>query len=297
MPISAVGNPIEIIAPQIIAHRGARTLADYNAIAPENTLPAFDAAASLGAAIELDVIATRDGEVIVHHDDDTGRLFQLPGKPQALRHLSYTQVQQAQFTPAQHNADVQKLLDDAHKRYQLSPQFAETKIPKLSEVLTRYPNTHLYIELKTDNDQVSQNDNNNLEQRVADLITQHNALGRVTVISFSTKSLQRIKTINPAISTGLDINIPDYVKRIPLANKLLASYVKHVLKADVLLPSYTGTTPKLVNAAHKRGLKITPWVNQQTRPQETPWFEKLMTMGVDGIITNAPDALKTFLEG
>jgi glycerophosphoryl diester phosphodiesterase len=51
--------------PKVIAHRGAS-----NAF-PENTLAAFVAARELGAdAIELDVHATRDGELVVIHDYD-----------------------------------------------------------------------------------------------------------------------------------------------------------------------------------------------------------------------------------
>ena len=52
----------------IMAHRG------YSAVAPENTIPAFKAAADCGAtAIELDVQMTKDGEIIVLHDDSLSR--------------------------------------------------------------------------------------------------------------------------------------------------------------------------------------------------------------------------------
>lgn len=47
----------------VVAHRGAST------VCPENTMPAFRRAIELGAhAIELDVQATRDGRLVVHHD-------------------------------------------------------------------------------------------------------------------------------------------------------------------------------------------------------------------------------------
>src|SRR5512140_1529636 len=61
-------------APWLIAHRGGA------ALAPENTLVAFDNAAALGAdAIETDVHLSRDGHVMVFHDDDTARLCGVPG--------------------------------------------------------------------------------------------------------------------------------------------------------------------------------------------------------------------------
>jgi len=55
--------------PRIIAHRGA------SADAPENTVPAFKRAFDLGVeGVELDVRVTRDGHVVVFHDDNTKRL-------------------------------------------------------------------------------------------------------------------------------------------------------------------------------------------------------------------------------
>ena len=60
--------------PWLVAHRGGA------ALAPENTLPAFEQAARLGAdAFELDVRLTADGEVVVFHDDDTARVTGQPG--------------------------------------------------------------------------------------------------------------------------------------------------------------------------------------------------------------------------
>src|SRR5438876_9015920 len=54
--------------PRVCAHRG------LSGLCPENTLPAFAAAVALGAdEIELDVWASRDGELVVCHDDDVAR--------------------------------------------------------------------------------------------------------------------------------------------------------------------------------------------------------------------------------
>ena len=69
--------------PELIAHRGASR--EY----PENTLEAFRRAAELGAdAIELDVHATRDGRLVVHHDATLrGRLLPTP-----VRSLTFDEV-------------------------------------------------------------------------------------------------------------------------------------------------------------------------------------------------------------
>ena len=67
----------EWLKKQPIAHRG---LHDLNKERWENTLAAFDAAAKAGFAIECDVHLTKDGGVIVFHDDDLKRLTGREGR-------------------------------------------------------------------------------------------------------------------------------------------------------------------------------------------------------------------------
>lgn len=59
------------------AHRGLHKL---DKSIPENSLPAFEAAARIGYGIELDVHLTRDGRLVVFHDDDTRRVCGVPGR-------------------------------------------------------------------------------------------------------------------------------------------------------------------------------------------------------------------------
>jgi glycerophosphoryl diester phosphodiesterase len=64
--------------PWLVAHRGG------GGLAPENTLAAFDLAVQLGAdALEIDVRRTRDGEVVIFHDEETSRLTGRPGTIEA----------------------------------------------------------------------------------------------------------------------------------------------------------------------------------------------------------------------
>ena len=65
--------------PIIIGHRGAGSN-----FAPENTMPAFDIAASWGAAIETDIHTSVDGSPVLIHDDDTLRTTGKPGKVGAM---------------------------------------------------------------------------------------------------------------------------------------------------------------------------------------------------------------------
>src|SRR5438128_6760339 len=64
--------------PQLLAHRGG------SALAPENTIAAFDNGLALGAdGLELDVHQSRDGVVVVHHDRMLDRTTRLRGPVRA----------------------------------------------------------------------------------------------------------------------------------------------------------------------------------------------------------------------
>jgi glycerophosphoryl diester phosphodiesterase len=85
-----------VASPLIIAHRGA------SAEKPENTLAAFRRALAIGVdAIELDVHVTRDGVVVVFHDDDLQRLTGLRGRLAAKtwRELSALRVRGSEAIP------------------------------------------------------------------------------------------------------------------------------------------------------------------------------------------------------
>src|SRR4051812_25792736 len=72
--LSDVHHPFFARAPLVFAHRGG------SALAPENTLAAFDRGAALGAGgLELDVHLSRDGVVVVHHDRRLERTTNLQG--------------------------------------------------------------------------------------------------------------------------------------------------------------------------------------------------------------------------
>jgi glycerophosphoryl diester phosphodiesterase len=97
--------------PQVFAHRGGA------ALAPENTIAAFDRGLALGAdGLELDVRLSRDGVVVVHHDPTLERTTRLTGRVDDV------------------TADV----------------LAHADVPALATVLARYPATPIIIELKVD---------------------------------------------------------------------------------------------------------------------------------------------------
>jgi glycerophosphoryl diester phosphodiesterase len=97
--------------PLVFAHRGGA------ALAPENTIAAFDNGISLGAdGLELDVHLSRDGVVVVHHDATLDRMTSLRG---ALRERA-------------------------------ADELAHAGVPGLEDILRRYPRVRVIVELKED---------------------------------------------------------------------------------------------------------------------------------------------------
>ena len=271
---------------QLIAHRGARTLADYSKIAPENTLPAFEAARDLGLGVELDVQATKDGVLVVYHDDELGDVFELQSKEKKkLIDTHWGELFKAQLNVKAVERETNRMLGKDNA-YVIPDHFKSLRIPKLNSVIKTLPKAPIYLELKTNNKDVKNKANNLLEERVANFIYEQNLYDRVTVISFSTESLKRIKKLDPNIKTGLDIKLTQWQK--PFLG-LLTRYAKLRLKVDSIHPAYQDVSKKFVKKAHKKGLEFTPWVHRQTRDEETEMIPELISMGVDGIITNAPD--------
>ena len=69
------------------AHRG---LYELDQTVPENSLPAFRRAVEAGFGAELDVQRTRDGQIVIFHDDSMGRAC---GVDRPIRDLTYAELQ------------------------------------------------------------------------------------------------------------------------------------------------------------------------------------------------------------
>lgn len=276
----------------VVGHRGATTNRDFERIMPENTLPAFHSAHRQGAAIELDVMTTRDGKVVVHHDFETGRIFRLLGKQKPIRQTSWEELKQARFNAKGHEPSMNRLLG-GKVNYKSPDRFEKLTVPELETVLEELPEAKFSIELKSP----SAFRPDPLERKVASLIREKNLYNQVTVLGFSPFSLWKIKQIDPQIHTALNFELPEIVKKSPFLMKGFVNlYAKKLVGVDALQPCYGDVTPALVELSHKAGLPITSWVNKETRAEEQAKMPQLIGMGVDGLITNSVDLLNETLQ-
>lgn len=230
---------------KIWAHRGA------SGYAPENTLEAFALAISQGAhGVELDVHLSREGEVIVAHDETVNRVTDGSGRI-------------ADKTVAELKAlRVCKPL----------PGFDEARIPTLREVLALCAPTGLWIniELKT-----NVNMYEGIEQKCIDLAREHGMADRILFSSFNHHSLLRVKQIDPSFPCG--ILYANIMVRPWAYAKALGFDALHPLYAELAIPGE-------VEESHKAGIRINTWtVNSEED------LQRVAAVGPDGIITNYPD--------
>lgn len=228
-------------------------------VAPPNTLAAFVKAVELGAdGIEFDVHLSADGVPVVIHDFTVDATTNGHGRV-------------ADLTLAQLKAL------DAGARF--APKFAGERIPTLGEVLDALGNRLLLnIELKS----TSLRDNG-LERAVLAQIQQRGLDGRVLLSSFNPFSLRRAGQLAPHIPLGL-LYAPDLP--LPLRRAWLAFLFPHQARH----PEHTMVDARYMAWARKHGYRVYTWTVDA--PDE---MRRLITLGVDGIITNVPDVLRQVL--
>ncbi len=287
-------------------HRGARGLA------PENTLEAFETALRIGVAtLELDLAMTKDDVLVVSHDrrlnaDFTrgldGRFLDAQGP--AIRSLTLAEVQRY---------DVGRLKPRSNTAANFPEQKAAdgARIPALTEVfdlVKRSGATHVRFNIETKITPTSgaeTPDPDIFAAALARAVREAGLTGRATIQSFDWRTLIAIRRIAPEIERvclSAEALTFDSVKR--------GEAGPSPWLAGLDIDDYSGSVPRLVQAAgcavwsplHRNakgddvkaaqalGLKVIPWtVNERAD------MEKLIALGVDGIITDYPDRLRAVM--
>lgn len=228
---------------QVTAHRGA------SKAAPENTMPAFEAAIESGADyIELDVQLTSDGELVVFHDEDIKRTTNGTG---ILCDKTYNELIQY----------------SAGSWFSEDGEFDDVKIPTLAEVLEYVGHDILLnIEIKSHGNVTA------TAEKVVELVEQYDIGSSCYITSFSYQALKKVKELQPKIKTALIANI---------APSTVYSQMKYI---DAVSMNYLFVNSSVVNYAHHSGKKVFVWTVDRSGE-----MKKMMALGVDNIITNRPE--------
>lgn len=243
--------------PLNIAHRG------NSAQAPENTLAAFAAAEAAGAAvIETDLQLTRDGTVVLIHDETLTRTAGRDGRI-------------AELTRAE--------LKDADAGSWFSPGFAGEPIPTLENLL-EYAAAHhdlqWLLEFKGEwtTDQAA---------RVAGQLRKAGAAQRCILQGFSPSTVRSLYSAAPELERGLLIMMPPAPgEEAQLLRFLAETQTGYCNPHGGVLQA----SPRLVPALQDNGVKVCAW----TLNAPVQW-EAAAAAGVDGIITDRPAELGAWL--
>jgi glycerophosphoryl diester phosphodiesterase len=243
--------------PLVFAHRGGR------ALGPENTVVAFDLGIAAGAdGLEFDVHLAADGKVVAIHDGTLDRSTTASGEVHA-----YTSVELAAV-----NAAPRFGID-----LELPWNGAQAGLPTLDEILVRYPQASLIIEMKGERPE--------LGPAVVAAVRRAGASSRVCLGSFSTPVLAAARAAGPEMATS--------ASREEALRALQRSWIglspgRRVPYSAFQVPEYAGrmrvVSRRFVRAVHRAGCAVHVWtVNEDAD------MRRLFDWGIDAVITDRPD--------
>lgn len=283
-------------------HRGARGLL------PENTLPAFAKALSIGVTtLELDTAITRDGVVVVSHDatlnpDITrgadGRW--LTRDDIAIRSLTWTELQQY---------DVGRINPQSTyaRRFPGQQGIDGTRIPRLADVFAlarRAGNQRVRFNIET---KISPEHPGRtlppleFARALIEIIRHEKLESRVTIQSFDWRTLQVVQQEAPQLATvylSAEQSWQDNIRARDTSSPWTAGLhvsrhngsVPRMVKAAggaVWSPYHDEITREAVREAQQAGLKVVVWTVNAPRD-----IARMLDFGVDGIISDYPDRLR-----
>lgn len=284
------------------AHRGGRGLM------PENTLPAFDNALSLGVdTLELDVGVTADGVVVISHDPylnpqitrDAAGQWLAGAQGPLIRSLTLAQLQAYELgrikpgTPYAETFSTQQPRDG-------------TRMPTLAQLFERVKargNAQVRFNIETKIDPTHPEytvDAEAMTRALLKVVDEHGMARRVTIQSFDWRTLQLARKLAPAIPTVcLTIqtrntdNTRDgsWTAGLKLADHGSAPKMAKAAGCAVWSPNGGAVTEPLVKEAQALGLQVVPWT--VNAPAD---LERFVAWGVDGLITDYPDRLRAVLQ-
>ena len=247
------------MTPRLYAHRGAA------AELPENTIPSFERALTYRVhALEMDVHATRDGEIIVSHDPDGQRMCR---ESRAFKNTPYSEVRTWDagwgFCDADGNRPYAGL---------------DFRIPTLAEMLEHFPDTIINVDLKQHTPSIVSS--------VLRIVRDARAEDRVLLGSFSQATVLHLRlagyagtTIMGPVELGAAIFAPKcLVKPWPYRGKAaqIPTSVRYLKLA----------TKENIAKFHALGVRVDFWtINTLDEAKE------LLALGADGIMTDDPKAI------
>jgi glycerophosphoryl diester phosphodiesterase len=244
--------------PRAFGHRGSA------GTHPENTVESFRAAMATGAQyLEFDVHMTRDGQVVVSHDENLERNC---GHPGVIREMTYAELT-AQDAGRMFSAD----------RGATFPfRGRGLKVPRLADVLAEVAGRRMIVEVK----QITPS----VVAPMLNVIDRAGMRRNVLIASEHQAPLDEVRRLAPGLPTNFS-----YLESGGFLQAMAARDANYVPPAVALqvpreYESWQIVTPDSVGFAHSLGLEVHVWtVNDESE------MTQLLDMGVDGLISDYPE--------
>lgn len=252
--------------PLVIGHQGGEHLW------PDNTFYAFEQAVELGVdVLEMDIHATADGVLVIMHDETIDRTTDGTGLIKEMTLAELKKLDAAYNWP--HHDDQG---ERPHRAQGLTP-------PALEDLFQAFPHMPMNIEIKQTEPSIT--------QPLCDLLQAYEMTEKVLIASFSPETMAEFRQVCPGVATA---GAEPQIRTFFALNTLFLGAVYQSPVEAFQVPEYFGDlhviTPRFVQTAHSHNLDVHVWTVDEVED-----MERLIGLGVDGIITNRPDRLLELL--
>jgi glycerophosphoryl diester phosphodiesterase len=259
----------DVSRPLVIAHQGG------DGLWPGDTLYAFEKAVELGVdVLEMDAHITRDGQIVLMHDEEVNRTTDGTGLVEEMTLGELKQLDAAY-----------KWSNDGGQTFPYRGQ--GIRVPTLEELFQKFPQMRYVIEIKLTE--------NPIDRPLCDLIREHNMQDKVMVASFHDEAMRKFRETCPDIATSASRT---EVRNFVLLGKAFLS--------GFLAPQYQSIQPpydpkesmnipimtrRFIREAHAKNIRVEPWT-----VDDPELMKEYIEWGVDGIMTDRPDLMIQVLE-
>lgn len=230
---------------EVWAHRG------FSSIYPENTMLAFEKAVESGCdGVEMDVHLSRDGEVVVIHDES---LVRTTGIDRLVSDFDLSELKEIRASKTQ------------------GDRFKAT-LPSFRDFcgFIKESGTRANIELKTGIIYYP-----NIEEKVVRIVEEYGIEDRIIFSSFNWLSLALCQRYLPSVPCGLLFDKTSAVKHL--------SYLAKESNMELLHPDFTLIDKEMINESRELSIKINAWTVNEEKD-----ILLMKEKGINGVITNDP---------
>jgi glycerophosphoryl diester phosphodiesterase len=250
--------------PLVIAHQGG------DGIRPGDTLVAYEHAVQIGAdVLEMDAHITKDGQVVLMHDERVDRTTDGTGLIE-----DHTLAELKQLDAAY------QWSNDGGKTFPYRGQGIQ--VTTLAELFQKFPDMRYVIEIKLTE--------NPIDIPLCDLIRKHNMQDKVVIASFHDEAMEKFRTTCPEVATSASRG--EVTKFVLLGKIFLSGLITP--QYESIQPPYDSSesmnipimTRRFIREAHARNLAVEPWT-----VDDPELMKQYIAWGVDGIMTDRPDLM------